>query len=79
MNHRRPKVVPRRVVLVSPQVALDEVVRNTDVHEGVARQMTKLDRAVLEHFKDVLGHHDKWWCPKQQIMEQRPQPQVEMA
>jgi len=27
----------------------------------------------------LLGHHDKWWGPKQWIMAPRPQQQVEMA
>ena len=42
-----PKVVPERVVLVGPQVALGKTV-----------QMTGLDEVVLEEAQTSLGHHD---------------------
>ena len=41
--------------------------------------MVGLDQVVLEDAQVLLGHHDKWSCPKQLIMEPRPQRQFEMA
>lgn len=43
MDHHRPKVVPGRVVLVSPQVSLGKTARNIAALERFARKMVGLD------------------------------------
>lgn len=47
------------------QVALNMVVCNMVIHETTARKVVDLDGVELEDLKTVLGHHDKWWYPKQ--------------
>lgn len=49
------------------------------IHEMATRKTTDLDRVVFQNLKAMLGHHDSWWYPKQQITKLKPQLQVEMA
>ena len=77
MDHQRPKVVPKRVVLVGPQVSLGKTVRNAAAHERFAHKTIGLDWVALEDVQALLGHHDNGWRPNQSTTGPTPQQPVE--